>query len=116
MALRAALPLLGAAAASASAADQCHLFPGLVVGSGFLSPGGGHKSSAGDCCSACGAMRNCAAWTWHSDGSCFVKDNAQQPPAGHKKDPNTTSGLYARCPPPWTPLPLPLAVAADPSP
>ena len=84
------LGLLGAASATA-AALTCHTFPNRIVGAGFLPKNPGNKSSAGECCSACGSDKQCVAWTWHTDGRCIFKDNATPTP-GSPKD--TTSGLH----------------------
>jgi hypothetical protein len=74
-----------------SASPSCHLFPGLVLGSGQLTTL--NQPSADSCCSACGNVPNCAAWTWHSDVlSCYLKDNAR--PATGKPSSTVTSGLH----------------------
>jgi hypothetical protein len=70
----------------------CHTFPGQVVGAGFLPKGGGNVSTASECCDRCGALGNCASWTWHSNGACFLKDNAK--PSQGKPNQGTVSGLH----------------------
>ena len=86
---------LRAAAVGAAAPGKpatCHIFPGEMVGAGFIkSPG--KESDPGSCCQACGHQPGCAAWSFHkNDGQCFLKDNAKQTQA--KPDFNLTSGLH----------------------
>jgi hypothetical protein len=91
LAVGVALLALARSAAAASAPATCHEFPNQMVGAGFLKYSPGNQSTAGDCCDACGKLPGCAAWTWHTNTHCILKDNAKPQP-GHPKD--VTSGLH----------------------
>ena len=91
IAVGAVLLSMSAAASASAAAPTCHTFPNKIVGANFLPTNPGNKSSAGGCCSACGADPQCVAWTWHTTGHCIFKDNATPSPGSPT---GVTSGLH----------------------
>ena len=74
-------------------ANTCHLFPGVVVGSGRI--GTKPTPDAGRCCAECTKSTACVAWTFEPNGTlCFLKDNAV--PSSAKPAQNAkASGLHA---------------------
>ena len=67
--------VLAVMSTTSAAAPQCHLKPGVVVGTGSFKTTS--EADATACCRTCFATQGCLAFTFDTSGTkdCFLKDN-----------------------------------------